>query len=223
LDLGQPSTGDIRKLGGFFGTRKHIVLIGRKLITKGKHMAWKSTTFKREMLYREIWEEPVTKVAKRYGLSDVGLRKICKRLSIPLPPAGHWAKKAVGKAMPTPKLLPYDGPAEYTSSRDISSSTVANEAEDPEVSALEIFEAQEENRITVSDALHGCHPLVSATRKALQAPFIDTRGMVSPRGNGVFTVSANRQNVHRVLCILNALTKAAAMRNMKILTDSGVT
>ncbi|GEM_PF-4959883 len=39
--------------------------------------------FEREKLYQEIWAEPVMQVAKRYGISDVGLAKICKKMKIP--------------------------------------------------------------------------------------------------------------------------------------------
>lgn len=50
----------------------------------------------RETLYNEVWTEPVSVVAPRYGLSDVGLAKICRSLAIPLPSRGYWAKvKAV--------------------------------------------------------------------------------------------------------------------------------
>lgn len=61
----------------------------------------------REKLYHEVWTEPVTTVAKRYSLSDNGLRKRCKALRIPLPPVGYWAKKQAGKTvMEQPKLPP---------------------------------------------------------------------------------------------------------------------
>jgi hypothetical protein len=55
------------------------------------------TVFHREALYEEVWSTPVTKVAKMHGLSDVGLRKICKKLAVPLPPAGYWSKVVHGK------------------------------------------------------------------------------------------------------------------------------
>lgn len=61
----------------------------------------------REKLFNEVWSEPMTTVAKRYGLSDNGLRKRCIKLEIPLPPVGHWAKIQAGKeSAPKPKLLP---------------------------------------------------------------------------------------------------------------------
>ncbi len=32
-------------------------------------------TYEREKLYKEVWAEPMTTVSKRYGISDVALRK----------------------------------------------------------------------------------------------------------------------------------------------------
>lgn len=61
----------------------------------------------RETLYNEVWTDPVTVVAPRYGLSDVGLAKICRTLAIPLPSRGYWAKVKAGKIMnrvPLPEL-----------------------------------------------------------------------------------------------------------------------
>lgn len=63
-----------------------------------------STEDERAKLYNEVWSEPVTTVAKRYGISDNGLRKRCIKLQIPLPPLGYWAKVKVGAKIPKPKL-----------------------------------------------------------------------------------------------------------------------
>jgi hypothetical protein len=60
----------------------------------------------RRSLYEEVWKEPVRIVAPRYGLSDVGLAKLCRRLAIPLPSRGYWAKVAAGKIMGRPALPP---------------------------------------------------------------------------------------------------------------------
>ena len=49
-------------------------------------------TYDRETLYKEIWSEPIIKVAQRYGVSDVAIHKICKAMDIPKPPAGYWRK-----------------------------------------------------------------------------------------------------------------------------------
>jgi hypothetical protein len=55
-------------------------------------MGWEYTDFQRDELYEEVWTEAVSKVAKRYGISDVGLRQICVSLEVPLPPRGYWAR-----------------------------------------------------------------------------------------------------------------------------------
>lgn len=44
-----------------------------------------------------VWTTPITKLAKDFGLSDVGFSKICRKHQIPLPPRGHWAKVASGQ------------------------------------------------------------------------------------------------------------------------------
>jgi hypothetical protein len=76
-------------------------------------MTWKTTRFERQKLFDEVWSKPVTTLAKRHGLSDVGLRKICLALDVPLPPRGYWAKLAVGKAIPKPPLHETTLPTTY--------------------------------------------------------------------------------------------------------------
>ena len=65
-------------------------------------MRRRGTPVSREALYEAVWTDAVTLVAPRYGLSDVGLVKICKKLGIPVPPRGYWAKIKAGR--PTHKL-----------------------------------------------------------------------------------------------------------------------
>ena len=77
---------------------------------KEMHRQWTliqlASRYNREEIYREIWSEPIQHVAKRYKLSDVGLAKVCRKLNIPRPGRGYWAKKAAGKVLPTrPPLL----------------------------------------------------------------------------------------------------------------------
>ncbi len=39
----------------------------------------------RSQLYDQVWSVPMWTLAKKYGLSDVGLSKICKKHDIPRP------------------------------------------------------------------------------------------------------------------------------------------
>jgi len=54
-------------------------------------------TFTRRELYDLVWSEPMSKLAKRFKISDTGLAKVCKKAGIPRPPRGYWAKKQSGK------------------------------------------------------------------------------------------------------------------------------
>ena len=64
--------------------------------------------YDREELYRKVWEQPLLKVAEEYGVSAVALGKTCRKLSVPVPGRGHWAKLTHGhagvKRPPLPKL-----------------------------------------------------------------------------------------------------------------------
>lgn len=76
-------------------------------------MSWKKATFERQKLFDEVWAAPVRTLAKEHGLSDVGLRKICIALDIPMPPRGYWAKLAAGKKIPKPPLHETTAPTTY--------------------------------------------------------------------------------------------------------------
>ena len=60
----------------------------------------------RDSLYREVWVEPLTTVAIRYGVSGNAIAKVCKKLRIPLPGRGYWAKKAHGYSVQQISLPP---------------------------------------------------------------------------------------------------------------------
>jgi hypothetical protein len=66
----------------------------------------RTVIYRRVELYEQVWSEPVTKVAEKYGISGVALAKVCRKLDVPLPGRGYWAKKAAGqrlKKTPLPK------------------------------------------------------------------------------------------------------------------------
>ncbi len=66
--------------------------------------------YDREELYQKVWERPMLKVAEEYGVSSVALGKVCRKLAVPVPGRGHWAKLAHGhtgaRKLPLPKLDP---------------------------------------------------------------------------------------------------------------------
>ncbi len=55
-------------------------------------------------LFERVWSQPVASLAAEWGLSGPGLKKVCRRLQIPVPPRGYWAKLKAGhrEARPLP-------------------------------------------------------------------------------------------------------------------------
>ncbi len=66
----------------------------------------------REELYEMVWRESILSISKKYDISDVGIRKTCKRLDIPTPPNGHWQRLRYGKKSPKAKLPKFSGKEE---------------------------------------------------------------------------------------------------------------
>lgn len=62
------------------------------------------THLSREELYERVWSTPVSILAEEWGLSDRGLSKACRKLKIPVPPRGYWAKVEAGKRVRRAKL-----------------------------------------------------------------------------------------------------------------------
>ena len=61
--------------------------------------------YDREELYQRVWERPLIKIAQEYGISAVALGKVCRKLFVPVPGRGHWAKLANGHpGTPKPPL-----------------------------------------------------------------------------------------------------------------------
>jgi hypothetical protein len=170
--------------------------------------------YDRAKLLGEVWSGPVQAVAPRYGLSDVGLKKLCSRLQIPTPSRGHWAKVKAGKRVsPRPKLREYTGHPGYLY-RPVgqpSPQAQATEVVDSRLQQVLTFEQQPENQIVVPERIKVWHPVVAAARDALVRPIIDKRGMPQTHGNGLnISVSAALQS--RALRVADTLLKALEKR-----------
>ena len=62
--------------------------------------------FKREALHDLVWTAPVSEIAERLGVSDVGLAKLCRRAAIPRPGRGYWARVEAGQRIERTALPP---------------------------------------------------------------------------------------------------------------------
>ncbi|RKP47508.1 hypothetical protein [Trinickia fusca] len=179
-------------------------------------MPYEYQDFERESLYEEVWSEAVSKVAKKYRISDVGLRKICINLNIPLPPAGHWAKVSAGKAVKRPALAPTKGPTSYRRS-------VYKDPQDEELSMRtqvrieeDAVRAPEVPAVALRTAIDDCLPLVKRMAKKLDGKQRDSRAWPYCAGAGVMRIYASPQNSLRALLVLNQLLETLAATGYSI-------
>jgi hypothetical protein len=122
--------------------------------------------YDRKTLYQEVWAEPVKVVAMRYGVSDVALAKTCRKLALPLPGRGYWAKLRSGQKLGrTP--LPARPPG-VPESLPVYRQVICAEDKPSEATAARmVAEEAREAAIVVSDVLERPHPLVRDTKKSL--------------------------------------------------------
>jgi hypothetical protein len=154
--------------------------------------------FEREKLYEEIWREPVNKVSKRYEISDVGLRKICVSLDIPVPPRGYWEKLAAGKAVNKPPLPPTKAATSYRRS-------VFKNPQDDELSLRTQARIDEDAAGAPDVPAVTIRGSIKRMAKRLEGKHRDSRAWPYCDGAGLMRVAVSQQNSLRALLVLNML------------------
>ncbi|MEF3063448.1 hypothetical protein [Pandoraea apista] len=181
-------------------------------------MPSETQNFEREKLYEEIWSEPVSKVAKKYQISDVGLRKICVNLSIPVPPVGYWAKIAAGQTVKRPSLAPTKGPTTYQR-------TVYKDPQNDERSMRtqarideDAAHAPEVPVVAPRTSIDDCLPLIKRMAKKLEGKLRDSRDWPFCDGAGLMRLSVSQQNSLRALLVLNQLLETLSTAGYRLST-----
>jgi hypothetical protein len=127
-----------------------------------------SIQFERQSLYEEAWSEPLTRLGKKYGLSDNGVRKVCIALNIPLPKAGHWAKIAAGRQISRTPLPENSKITVYVCHPKPAEPSSQEKTEDAIwLEQRESFESDPANHIVVELQPKKFHPLLLETRSRL--------------------------------------------------------
>lgn len=171
-------------------------------------MGWEYTDFRREELYEEVWAEPVTKVARRYAISDVGLRKICLDLEVPLPPVGYWAKLAAGRAAKKPPLGTTKGPATYRRSRYVGPLDDEFDVRYRESLDEDLPHRPAIPNLPLRTSLEACLPLAKRVAKKLEGKVRDARGWQLCEGPGLVCVAASQANSFRAVLLLNLVLES---------------
>ena len=110
---------------------------------------------------------PIQKLSKEFGLSDVGLAKVCHRYNIPVPPRGYWAKQQAGKRVSKPSLPPEGQERHRDEIRLPGPSKLPPEPAQAPMPPHPLIAAESElsNAISVPEDLRIRHELLRSTRE----------------------------------------------------------
>ena len=170
----------------------------------------------RKELYDLVWQESLLSLSKRFNISDVGLRKTCIRMEIPLPPAGHWAKVQFGKKIKRPTLsTSYKGEATTRLQvRDADNPPTNRNAPSPRTLKMQEVEGDASLSLQIPEKLLKPHPLIAQTKSILSKQKPDGHsyiGTVSSGWEGL-DIRVDKTNVDRALLFFDTLIKALKKR-----------
>ncbi len=158
-------------------------------------------------------------LAKDFGLSDVGLAKICEKHHIPRPPVGHWVRVESGhhpKQTPLPDIKDAKLDLVNITIREKPLDTLGQNL-DPKVQAMLVPPV-----IVVQSYRPISHPLVLRTKKLLAHPRKDERGLLLPKeGKPLSHLRVSEPALSRSLTILDALLRALDEREIASTWVSG--
>jgi len=173
----------------------------------------------REELYEEVWSTPMRNLAEKYGLSDVGLAKTCRKLLIPLPGRGHWAKKEAGQTLKRAPLPPLKDriliqrptPRE----REPVQQIVANDAERAQLERLERSTGERElKRGSLS------HPLIVQARAALARASADKRKILET-SEPCMDIRVSKGSLDRAIRIMAGMIELMEAEGFNVAVGTG--
>jgi hypothetical protein len=160
--------------------------------------------YDREELYRKVWEKPLLKVAEEYGVSAVALGKTCRKLSVPVPGRGHWAKLAFGhegiKKPPLPKL---DKVPVIYRSPEVQKKATSSDQNDPEFAAINNLLSSGALNPRPIDPTARLHPLIRSTASRFRSHSRkDENGILLPREPGGLDMKVSEGTLDRALQVM---------------------
>ena len=172
--------------------------------------------FSRKELYELVWQESLLSLSRRFNISDVGLRKMCIRMEIPLPPAGHWAKIQFGKKIKRPALsVHYKGEGTaLLQVRDVNNPAADRNAPSPRTLKIQEVEGDASLSLQIPEKLLKPDPLIAQTKSILSKQKPDGYNYIGTVSSGweALDIRVDKTNVDRALLFFDTLIKALKKR-----------
>ncbi|HEV7968645.1 MAG TPA: hypothetical protein VGP19_13795 [Candidatus Acidoferrales bacterium] len=165
-------------------------------------------TMTRVELYERVWTTPMQKLAIEFGLSDVGLAKLCRRHRVPVPGRGYWAKVQFGQ---NPKRVALPAPGHLA----LETITITPREKQPP----SIDKPRDERpipQIEVPQDRPITHRIVLQIDKSILRSNKDERGLPLAKQSRVLPVHVSLESIPRALLMLDALFVALDGAGYKI-------
>jgi len=175
----------------------------------------------RKELYDLVWSTPFTTLAKRYLISDSGLRKICVKMELPVPGYGHWVKLKHNKPVKI-KEFPqeFKGTAEVTLNLREEGDPVAIKDTSPTIQLEKELIAKESLKLQVPDRLTNPHKLIVEARDTLEhSPRSNYKAGILSTSRGQININVTRGNIGRALRFMDTFIKIIEGRGHQITFD----
>ncbi|MDQ7818057.1 MAG: hypothetical protein RDU14_13600 [Melioribacteraceae bacterium] len=180
-------------------------------------MSTQKIIINRDDLYNQVWSKPMTALAKEYGISDVGLANVCKKLNIPRPESGHWAKVQAGKDVTIVKL-PSLKPGE-TDTYELNPEDNSKIDLPEEILELIVKERMPENKIVIPEKYIRYHKMINNIVKEKTVKYFSNNPYNSSFRNN-FGFKITDSSFDRALKIFDALIKALETRGYAVITKT---
>jgi hypothetical protein len=121
--------------------------------------------FTRKRFYDLIWSEPLSKLSKKYAISDNGLRKMCTKYNVPIPKNGYWIKLKFNKPVKPEKLPPFKMEEDQIEIFIRDEGSTVNLDASPETLLVREIKADPKAPVTVPEELAKPHFLIKETKR----------------------------------------------------------
>lgn len=176
-------------------------------------MADSPSEIARKDLYALVWDTPMSKLGPRLGLSDTGLRKLCKRNGIPTPYQGYWQRRRHGKKVKRTPLPPVKkGQEEIVQLHRARKRAPPSQQVTGPVAEQREFEQISKNQIKVAKQLNRPHPLIKEHRDEMKAR---KRSGWNRRARPIVDIDVSKEARNRAFRIMSALFRALDKRGFK--------
>ncbi|MCG2775012.1 MAG: hypothetical protein L6406_04945 [Desulfobacterales bacterium] len=175
---------------------------------------------RRSELYEQVWSISMVRLSEQYGLSDVGLAKICKKHNIPRPPRGYWARKVAGYRV---KRLPLPPGEDVTMEITPNPHSRNVYKRRNSVSRISISQNTEQEPIVVPDRLSSPHPLTKQSSETLNGRSSNEVGIVNPPKKGCLDITVSKGALRRALRIMDTIIKVLEKKGYGVYLSEGRT